>query len=74
MVRGEILWLAPIEYVILGKLKFYREGGSVRHLEDIARMLLISSDQIDYGELHAKVADQLLGPEWKQAQRAARRP
>ena len=34
-------------------------------------MLLISSDQIDYAELEAKVADQLLGPEWKQARLAA---
>jgi len=72
LVRGHTLWLAPIEYVILGKLKFYREGGSVRHLEDIARMLLISADQIDDGELQAKIAEQQLGPEWEQAQRAAR--
>lgn len=73
-LRGEALWLAPIEYVILGKLKFFREGGSVRHLEDIARMLLISADQIDHLELQARVADQGLGPEWEQAQRSARRP
>lgn len=74
MLRGEALWLAPIEYVILGKLKFYREGGSVRHLEDIARMLLISADRIDFPELQGKVEEQLLGPEWEQAQRGARRP
>ncbi len=72
MVRGDPLWLAPIEYVILGKLKFFQEGGSVRHLEDIARMLLISADQIDYLELHAKVAEQRLGPEWEQAQHTRR--
>ena len=71
-VRGEMLWLAPIEYVILGKLKFYREGGSVRHLEDIARMLRISADQIDYAELETKVAEHLLGPQWELARLTAR--
>lgn len=71
-MRGETLWLAPIEYVILGKLKFFREGGSVRHLEDIARMLRISSDQIDYPELEARITEQLLGPEWERARLAAR--
>lgn len=71
-LRGETLWLAPIEYVILGKLKFFREGGSVRHLEDIARMLRISADQIDYPELEARITEQLLGPEWERARRAAR--
>lgn len=34
--EGEPIWLAPIEYVILRKLKVFREGGSDKHLRDIA--------------------------------------
>jgi hypothetical protein len=35
------------EDVILGKLLYFREGGSDRHLRDIAGMLQVSGDQID---------------------------
>lgn len=70
LLRGEPVWLAPVEYVILGKLKFYREGGSARHLEDIAAILRISSDRIDYPELEAQISQQLLGPEWEKARQS----
>jgi hypothetical protein len=33
--------------VILGKLIYYREGGSEKHLRDIAGILKISADQVD---------------------------
>jgi len=39
--------LAPIEYVILRKLQYYRAAGSERHLRDVAMMLRISGDTID---------------------------
>jgi hypothetical protein len=64
MLREEPLWLAPVEYVIVGKLKFYREGGSSRHLEDIAAILRVSSDRIDVGELNDKIAEEGLAAEW----------
>ncbi len=70
VLRGEPVWLAPVEYVILAKLKFYREGGSARHLEDIAAILRISSDRIDYRELETQISQQLLGPEWEKARQS----
>ncbi len=39
--------LAPPEYVIIRKLQFYRDGGSKKHLQDIAAMIEISGDKID---------------------------
>lgn len=38
---------APPEYIIIRKLEFYREGGSEKHLRDIASMLTESPDDID---------------------------
>lgn len=37
----------PPEYLIIRKLEFFREGGSQKHLRDIAAMLEESSDIID---------------------------
>ncbi len=42
----EVYFAAP-EDVILKKLDFYREGGSDKHLRDIAGMLKVSGDRID---------------------------
>jgi hypothetical protein len=41
------IWVAPIEYVILRKLEYFRKSGSERHLRDIAMILRISGDEID---------------------------
>ena len=38
-VDGAPIALAPPEYVIVKKLEFHREGGSQKHLDDIAAML-----------------------------------
>jgi hypothetical protein len=35
-----VVWVAPLEYVIIGK--FYREGGSAKHLRDIRGMLAVT--------------------------------
>jgi hypothetical protein len=48
---GELLLLAPPEYVIVRKLEFFREGGSGKHLRDIRSMLRISGEQIDRAAL-----------------------
>jgi hypothetical protein len=39
--------VAPLEYVILRKLEYYRDSGSDRHLRDVAMMLQISGDTLD---------------------------
>lgn len=40
---------AAPEDVILKKMEFYREGGSEKHLRDIAGILKISGDEVDRG-------------------------
>lgn len=66
-VDGEIYWLAPVEYVILRKLEYYREGGSEKHLRDIASILILSQDQIDFSVLEEKIREYLLEREWQKA-------
>ena len=66
-LEGDELWLAPVEYVILRKLEYYREGQSEKHLRDIAGILSISPDQINFDELNEKIKQQLLGKEWAAA-------
>ena len=66
-LEGDELWLAPVEYVILRKLEYYREGQSEKHLRDIAGILSISPDQINFDELNEKIKQQLLGKEWTAA-------
>lgn len=39
--------VAPIEYVIVRKLEYFRDSGSDRHLRDIAMMLRLSGDTVD---------------------------
>lgn len=66
-MEGEPIWLAPPEYVILRKLEFYREGRSDKHLKDIASIVEISSDQIDFGQLQKKIKTYALEKEWQKA-------
>ena len=50
-MEGDEFWLAPVEYVILRKLEYYREGCSEKHLRDIFDILAIYSEQINFKEL-----------------------
>ena len=68
-MEGEPIWLAPPEYVILRKLEYYREGGSEKHLTDIANMLEISSEDINFEQLQNKIKDYGLQKEWQKAQK-----
>jgi len=68
-MEGKILWVASPEYVILRKLQYYREGGSEKHLRDIAGMVEISREQIDFKELENKINENSMGKEWEAAKR-----
>ena len=68
-VRGELIWLAPPEYVILRKLEYFREGGSEKHLNDIASMIEMSSEQINFEELQNKIKENALEKEWQTVQK-----
>jgi hypothetical protein len=63
--KGEKLVLAPVEYVIVRKLEFFREGGSEKHLKDIQGILEISGDKLDRGVLREWVVRQGVEAQWR---------
>lgn len=64
LADGRAIWVAPIEYVILKKLEYFREGRSEKHLADIRGMLAVSGDDVDSSFLNAHIADLGLSAEW----------
>jgi hypothetical protein len=67
MIEGEPVWFAPPEYVVLRKLEYCREGGSDKHLRDIAGILIHSRDQVDFDELQSRIVSRNLSNEWAKA-------
>jgi hypothetical protein len=55
--------IAPAEYVIIGKLEFYREGGSEKHLRDIRGMLAVTD--VDRAFIEKEIAQRGLGDVWR---------
>ena len=55
-IDGLAVAFTPPEYLIIRKLEFFREGGSQKHLRDIASMLEESSDAIDHTFLNHHLA------------------
>jgi hypothetical protein len=64
-VDGHPVYFAPPEYVILAKLRFYREGGSNKHLRDIRSMLAVSAESIDRTLIERAVTELALTAEWQ---------
>lgn len=62
---GSAMWLAPIEYVVIRKLMFFREGGSEKHLRDIQGMMQISGSRVDSQKLEELVRSHGLESEWR---------
>lgn len=67
-VSGRFLRLAPPEYVILGKLQFFSEGGGERHIRDIRAMLEVDPGAIDHDFLHAWIKKLDLSAAWEVVQ------
>lgn len=65
--EGEIIALAPPEYVIVRKLEYYREGRADKHLRDIRAMLAVSGEQLDRTILNEWIQRCGLEAEWKLA-------
>jgi hypothetical protein len=59
------LSVAPVEYVILRKLEYFREGHSEKHVRDIRGMLDASDAEIDTAFLAEKIAQLGLVAEWQ---------
>ena len=66
-VEGEVVQFAPIEYVIVNKLRYFQMGRSDRHLRDVARMMEISGSEVDSPTLDHWIARLHLGAEWAKA-------
>jgi hypothetical protein len=56
---------ARAEHVILGKLLYYKEGGSEKHLRDITGMMKMSGGRIDRGYIERWVSELDLEEEWR---------
>lgn len=70
-LEKEKVWVAPPEYIIVRKLEYFREGGSEKHLKDIAGMLELSSNEIDFKQLERFVQRYRLEKEWAKAKEMA---
>lgn len=69
---GEIdVPIAPVEYVIVRKLEYFREGGSQKHLRDIRGMLEVSGDRVDRTVVESWVGKLGLAEAWAAATTAA---
>jgi hypothetical protein len=63
--RGETLLLAPVEYVIVRKLEYFREGGSEKHLRDIRGMINVSGKTICQEDLNFWIQRLHVEAQWK---------
>jgi hypothetical protein len=68
LIDDDEVSLAPIEAVILSKLRYYQMGKSDRHLRDIHQMLRVSGDLVNRPELERWAARLGVEGEWTQAQ------
>jgi hypothetical protein len=71
LFEAEQVWVAPPEYVMIRKLEYYREGGSEKHLRDIAGILELSSNEIDFKQLEEFILRYSLEKEWVKAKEMA---
>ena len=72
LLGGDDIWFAPIEYVIVRKLEYFEQGGSDRHLSDIAGMLKVSAEYVDHVEIKRMITQRGLGELWQRAQEFSR--
>ena len=66
-VGDDEVTLAPIEAVILSKLRYYQAGRSERHLRDIHQMLRVSGDLLNRLEVERWALRLGVEAEWRQA-------
>ena len=59
---------APPEYVILRKMEFFQEGGSEKHLRDIANIIDSTSSEIDFTFLREQITQRHLSSTWDRVQ------
>ncbi|MDQ3699038.1 MAG: hypothetical protein M3373_13605 [Gemmatimonadota bacterium] len=67
LMASGVVWFAPVEYVIVRKLEYYRQSGSDRHVRDISGIVRISGDEIDMAALRQLVGERGLTELWELA-------
>jgi len=70
VLDGRDVAVAPVEYVIVRKLEYYREGRSSKHVRDIRGMLEISDADLDHGALDRWIDRLGLRPIWDEVRGA----
>ena len=71
-IGGIDLPFAPLEYLIIRKLEYFRNTKSDRHLRDVAGLMRVSGEQVDHAGLHELIAERKLENEWEAAQEIVR--
>jgi len=61
---GSKIKIAPVEYVIIKKLEFYKEGKAQKHLLDVKSILTNSNDLINFKFLNKQLKKNHLMKEW----------
>jgi hypothetical protein len=56
--------VAPVEYVIVRKLEYFRERGSEKHVRDIRAMIEVSGSMIDQSFIDVWIAKLHLPEAW----------
>jgi hypothetical protein len=74
LLPGVDAWCSPPEELVVKKLLYYQQGGSDKHLRDIASMLRISSGQIDLTRVQDLARDNQVGDLLDQVLRAVDDP
>jgi hypothetical protein len=72
VVDGVEVAVAPVEYVIVRKLEYYREGRSPKHVRDILGMLEVSEASIDRAALDGWLDRLGLRAVWDEVTRSTR--
>lgn len=64
-VEGDVVWVAPADYVVIRKLQYLRDGGSVKHVDDVRAMMRMMGTTLDRPTLESTVARLGLQAEWQ---------
>ena len=67
MIEGHAVRFAPIEYVIVYKLRYFQMGGSDRHLRDVGRMMEVAGASVNTLMLDHWISQLRLEAEWAKA-------
>lgn len=70
-IDGIQVAFAPPEYVILRKLEFFQEGGSEKHLRDIAAIVRDSGQEMNVDFLCSEANSRGLATAWQRARELA---